>query len=138
MSATTEGHLECTADGDCPGNATCQDGVCVDAYGTPLSGESDLIGGGAGDPVPVRFHPQGAGIDLGLRRTAAGEDVQRSPVIEGPGTLASTLSEGDTISLASISEGYDDYFAMEARAVIEVYGPQHARPTKTLIETESV
>lgn len=139
LSATTDGTIPCNGGGDCPGNATCgPDGVCVDAYDTAITGPSDLIGGSAGDPVPVRFHPQGANIDLALVRTATGGDVQRSPMIEAPGDLSRDLSEGDTLALEPIADGYDTYDDLEARAVAEIYGPQRARPAKTVIETEEM
>ncbi|MFC6766011.1 hypothetical protein [Natrinema soli] len=138
LSSTGETPVSCSGDGDCPGNTTCdpETGQCVDAYETPITEPTDIIGGKAGDSIPVRFHPQGANIDLGIARTATGEDVQRSPVIEAQGDLSGVLSEGNTIALEAIVDGHDDYDDLEARAVLEIYGAQRSRPQKTLIETE--
>ena len=139
LSATTSGEVTCSGDGDCPGTTTCgSDGVCVDAYDTPITGPTDSVGGSAGDPVAVRFHPQGARINLDLVRQASGEDVQRSPMIEAPATLATLIEEGDTLALAALADGHEDYVNLEAHAVIEIYGPQRARPRQTIVETEDV
>ena len=104
-----------------------------DDYGSPTYDDVDVIGGTAGEPVPVRFHV--GGVDLSRRST--GETVDRSPAIEAHGGLASTLSEGDVCSLQAIADDHDDYEGLEAHAVIEVYG-QHARPKKAIIETEGI
>ena len=140
LSATTEGEVSCSDDSDCPEGTTCdlESGLCVDGYDTPITRPQDSIGGPVGDPMPVRFHPQGAGIDLGLIRAATGETVSRSPIIEAPPDLATQLDEGDTVALESIPSRENDYAGLEATAVIEVYGPQKARPKKTLVETQDV
>lgn len=133
LTAQREGEVSCSADGDCPEGASCSDGVCVDAYDTPLTDLSDVIGGSAGDPMPIRFHVNG----VDFTRTAVGADVDRSPAIEAIGDLSATLMEGDTIALDALVEAHDDYDALEAQGVIEVYGRQ-ARPRKTIIETEDI
>lgn len=134
LSAQREGEISCTGDGDCPEGSTCgSDGVCVDAYDTPLLDESDVIGGAAGDPMPVRFHVEG----VELTQTAVGGRVDRSPAIEAIGDLSATIEEGDILSLDALIDAHDDYADLEAQGVIEVYGRQ-ARPRKTIIQTEDV
>lgn len=83
--------------------------------------------------MPIRFHVNG----VDFTRTAVGADVDRSPAIEAIGDLSATLMEGDTIALDALVEAHDDYDALEAQGVIEVYGRQ-ARPRKTIIETEDI
>lgn len=134
LSATSAGEISCSGDGDCPEGATCNDdGVCVDDYGTPVSGETDVVGGDAGDAVPVRFHVEG----INLQRGAFGAEVNRSPAMVALTPVAQDLTEGDTISLESIAESNEDYSALEAQAIVEVYG-RGARPQKVIIRTEDV
>lgn len=134
LSARREGEISCSIDGDCPEGSTCgSDGICVDAYDTPLLAESDVIGGTAGDSMSVRFHVEG----VELTRSAVGEEVDRSPAIEAIGDLSATVNEGDIIALEAMVDPHDDYADLEARAVIEVYG-RGARPRKTIIQTEDV
>lgn len=134
LSATREGELSCSGDGDCPPSATCgPDGVCVDGYGTPVTGEQDIVGGTAGEPIPVRFHVDG----VDLVRETTGETVERSPAVEGRGDLSLAIEEGDVLMLESIIENHEDYPSLEAQSVVEVYG-RRARPQKTIVRTEDI
>ena len=138
MSARSEGTIECTDDGGCPQGYHCdpESGICVDDYGEPASRPHDVVGSDAGDPVPVRYLPQGPGIQSSLIRTAVGEDVMRSPMVVADADLSATLAAGDTLSLEPIVGSYDAYDDLEAQAVNEVYGARRARPQRTTIELE--
>jgi len=135
LSATRSGEISCSNDDDCPPGSTCVDGVCVDDYGTALSGESDLIGGSAGDPVAVRFHIEG----VSLTRTTIGETVDRSPAVEAPPGVGETLREGDTLALTPLAdtEGGPTIDDLEVQAIRRVYS-RRARPPKVVVETDDL
>ena len=119
------GQLTCGGNGDCPGDAVCEDGVCVDELGNPIEGRDEVAEG-----IPVRYDPEHE-----LVRDEAGDVVRRTPGITAPGQYATVLEEGDDISLEPISDGGGTYDDLEIRSVEPVLG-RRSRPVKTEVALE--
>lgn len=131
LKAEREGTIECSADGDCPGDSTCgEDGVCVDAYGTPKPGQSVVV-----DGEPVEYDSGGTSFIRG----STGERVRHSPRITGRGKLATMVEEGDVVTLTPLADSGGGP-TIDDLAVVEVdanFG-RRARVGQARIELESV
>lgn len=136
LTASRLGPVACSVDSDCPDGTVCgPDGVCVstDGYGVdgdPITRPQNTIT----DPVYVRFNPDGTQLD----RTNMGTQIDRSPAVIGETELGQQVREGDTVTLESIAPQNEDYDALEVQAVTESYGPQRARPVRTVLRTEDI
>lgn len=131
LTVEREGEIPCSGDGDCPEGSTCgSDGVCVDGYGTPLTGSTTVV-----DDEPVEYDSGGTSFVRG----STGERVSRAPTITGRGGLIGDVEEGDIVTLTPlppnpVGEVIDD---LAVASINPDYG-RRARVGKTTIELESV
>ena len=132
LTVDREDTIECSGDGDCPDDSTCDldEGVCVDAYGTPKTTEREVLSGKI-----VEFDSGGTSFVRG----STGERVERTPTISGRGDLAELIEEGDRVTLNPLAEsGGGPTITDLAVASIDVNYGRRARPAGTTIELESV
>lgn len=131
LTAKREGEIECSDDGDCPKGSTCsEDGVCVDDYGTPITGTSDVV-----NSEPVEYDSGGTSFVRG----STGERVSRTPTISGRGALVGLLEEGDLVTLTPLpDDGPGEELTGLAVASIDGDYARRARVGTATIELESV
>lgn len=130
LTVEREGELSCTADGDCPEGSTCDDGTCVDAYGTPVTGSSTVL-----TDEPVEYDSGGTSFV----RASTGERVERTPTITGRGGLIADVEEGDHVTLTPLPQAPsgEELTGLAIASIDGDYG-RRARVGKTTIELESV
>lgn len=96
LTAEREGERPCSDDGECPDGATCgEDGVCVDAYGTPVTDTTEVVSG-----EPVEYESDGTTVV----RASTGERVSRVPRIIGRAGLMRLVEEGDLVTLTPLAQ----------------------------------
>ena len=118
----------CSADSDCPPGYHCENGVCVDTYGSPAMGERTVVNG-----EPVEYDPE----ETDYVRTESGGIVTRTPVVKGRAAALLDIDEGDTIALTPLAESGGDapLDNLEAVSVVPVK-TRRARYGRAKIELE--
>lgn len=129
LKATRQGEIPCSADGQCPPTATCgPNGVCIDAYGNPVSGDYEAV-----TEAPVRFDSGGPSFV----RDNTGARVHQSPTVTGAGDLADNIEEGDGVTLTPYDSDASPIGNLEVRSVETHYG-RYVRNARTVIELAEV
>ena len=129
LTATrSDAELTCSADADCPPGYHCENGVCIDGYDEPATGERTVV-----EDEPVEYDPD----ETDYVRTESGGIVTRTPVVKGRAAALLDIDEGDTVTLTPLAEsgGDEPLENLEAVSIVPVK-TRRARYGRAKIELE--